>query len=385
MNPSALPLPFAEPIHIAGVQAYAYEVPIAQAVRTSFGTMRARPAVFVRIVDNHGQEGWGEVWCNFPPGGAAYKRHLINHAFAPLLEGSRVDDPRTLFDTLTRNTEVLGIQSGEPGPLAHCIAGIDIAVWDLAARRAGLPLWQMLGGGSSDISVYASGINPDRPADIVRDQLAQGHRAFKLKIGFGEELDIANLRAIRDAAGPGAALMADANQAWDVDTATHMISRLKEFDLAWIEEPIRADRPWQEWRRLSPLGTPLAAGENMAGASRFDEALQADVLGVVQPDVAKWGGFSGCLPVAQRILAAGRRYCPHFLGGGLGLLASAHLLAAVGGDGMLEIDANPNPLRTLTCGALALPEQGRVQLDHTAGLGCTPNLHQLREYEIARS
>lgn len=383
MNTPTFPLPFSEPIHIAGIQARAYEVPIAQAVRTSFGKMHARPAVFVRVVDSHGQEGWGEVWCNFPPGGAAYKRHLVNHVFAPMLEGRSVDDPRKLFDTLTRATDVLGIQCGEPGPLAHCIAGIDIALWDLAARRAGLPLWKLLGGRSSDIAVYASGINPDRPADVVQTQSDQGHRAFKLKIGFGEETDIANLRAIRDAVGSEAPVMADANQAWDVDTAEHMISRLKDFGLDWIEEPLRADRPWQEWRRLLPLGTPLAAGENVMGASAFDDALQAGSLSVVQPDVAKWGGFSGCLPVATRILSSGRRYCPHFLGGGIGLLASAHLLAAAGGDGMLEIDANPNPLRTLTCGPLARPEKGRVRLDDAAGLGHAPDFDQLREYEVA--
>ena len=68
-------------------------------------------------------------------------------------------------------------------------------------------------------------------------------------------------------------------------------------------------------------------------------------MAVVQPDVAKWGGISGCLPVARRVVAARRRYCPHYLGGGIGLLASAHLLAAVGGDGLLEVDCNPNPLR----------------------------------------
>ena len=94
--------------------------------------------------------------------------------------------------------------------------------------------------------------------------------------------------------------------------------------------------------------------------------------------MAKWGGFSGCLPVARAIRAAGLRYCPHYLGGGIGLLASAHLLAAAGGDGLLEIDANDNPLRTATCGAVARIRAGRATLDEAPGLGFTPDLAQLR-------
>ena len=99
--------------------------------------------------------------------------------------------------------------------------------------------------------------------------------------------------------------------------------------------------------------------------------------GVLQPDMAKWGGFSGCLPVARAILGAGLRYCPHFLGGGVGLLASAHLLAAVGGDGLLEVDANPNPLRTRLCGAVGAVREGRVILGDAPGLGVEPDLRSL--------
>jgi len=114
---------------------------------------------------------------------------------------------------------------------------------------------------------------------------------------------------------------------------------------------------------------PLAAGENIASDDAFDAALHAAALDVVQPDIAKWGGFSGCLPLAKRVLAAGLRYCPHYLGGGVGLRASAHLLAAAGGDGLLEIDANPNPLRTRLAGDVARVEQGTVMLGDAPGMG----------------
>jgi L-alanine-DL-glutamate epimerase-like enolase superfamily enzyme len=85
--------------------------------------------------------------------------------------------------------------------------------------------------------------------------------------------------------------------------------------------------------------------------------------------MAKWGGFSGCKPAAAEIIKAGAIYCPHYLGGGVGLLASAHLLAAAGGPGRLEIDANANPLRTLLCGALNDIRDGRATLTDKLGLG----------------
>jgi L-alanine-DL-glutamate epimerase-like enolase superfamily enzyme len=86
--------------------------------------------------------------------------------------------------------------------------------------------------------------------------------------------------------------------------------------------------------------------------------------------------------VAKKILAAGLRFCPHYLGGGVGLLASAHLLAAAGGDGALEVDANPNPLRTLTCGPLARVADGAATLTNDPGLGSAPELDSLREFTV---
>lgn len=339
--------------------------------------------VLVRVEDEDGVVGWGEAWCNFPAVGAEHRARLVASVIAPILEGKRIDDPQRAFVLLSERTAVLALQSGEQGPLAQAIAGVDIALWDLAARRSREPLWRLLGGRSSQVPVYASGLNPDAPEKVAAARRAEGYGAFKLKVGFGAERDCANLRALRDALGSEVALMVDANQGWTLEQAIEMAPRLEEFGLQWLEEPLRADRPWDEWRRLGQrTRVPLAAGENLIGNDAFDNALHAEALGVVQPDMAKWGGFSGCLPVARRILAAGARYCPHFLGGGIGLLASAHLLAAVGGDGLLEVDANPNPLRTLTFGPLATVSEGMASLSEMPGLGVDIDVAALEEFAV---
>lgn len=361
------------------IDAHVLRHPIGQPVRTSFGTMHERPALLLRIEDAAGSHGWGEVWCNFPSCGAEHRARLVETVLTPLLVASAWASPREAFAKLTEATAVLAIQSGEPGPIAQAIAGIDLALWDLVARRAGQPLWRLLGGTSDEIGVYASGINPDAPDETVARKRVEGYRCFKLKIGFGEDRDLRNLRLVRDAAGAGNAVMADANQAWDLSTALLRLPRLAEFDLGWLEEPLRADRPWAEWQALrARTPVPLAAGENVAGSEAFDALLTAGALTVVQPDVAKWGGISATLLVARRILDAGLRLCPHYLGAGIGLLHSAHLLAAVGGDGWLEVDANHNPQRSLLCGPLNTVSEGRVRLGDAAGIGIEPDLVALR-------
>ncbi|WP_441258813.1 mandelate racemase/muconate lactonizing enzyme family protein [Bradyrhizobium sp. 521_C7_N1_3] len=365
---------------IRSIEAFCYRYPLATPVVTSFGKMLNRPAVFVRAVDENGVEGWGEAWSNFPAPGAEHRARLVNEVLAPGLVGRRFDSPVQAFEVLSKGTEVLALQCGEPGPFAQAISGIDLALWDLSARRQRLPLWRLLGGQSRRIKVYASGINPGGAAQTAEAALARGHRALKLKVGFGAETDLANLAALRAIVGAGM-LAVDANQGWSVDQALEMLPRLAAFDLRWLEEPIRADRPREEWRRLRAAAKmPIAAGENISSVEGFKDVLAEDVLGVVQPDIAKWGGLSACAGVARDILKAGKTFCPHYLGGGIGLLASAHLLAGIGGDGWLEVDANDNPLRDRFCGAVANVTDGTIVLGEEPGLAFTPDLSGIANY-----
>ena len=368
-------------VRLTKVEALVFRAPIAVPVQTSFGIMTDRPAVLVRVEDDQGCVGWGEIWCNFPSVGAEHRARVLASCVAPILLEQAWDSPRDAFAALTRRLHVLGIQSGEPGTIAQAIAGADIALWDLLAKRLGQPLWQLLGG-SPTVQVYASGINPTQPEVLAAAKRAEGFRAFKLKVGFGAQRDLANLRAMRDLLGPDADLMVDANQAWSPEEARDMARRIAEFDLGWLEEPIRADHALAEWELLagaSPI--PLAAGENMRGEDEFRAAAASGAFAVLQPDMGKWGGFSGCQAVARQALAAGRRFCPHWLGGGIGLAASMHLKAGVGGAGYVEVDANANPLRDLL--ALPVVHEGSVTLGAAPGLGVAPDLEQLREFRRA--
>ncbi|MGI9510679.1 MAG: mandelate racemase/muconate lactonizing enzyme family protein [Geminicoccaceae bacterium] len=352
-----------------------YRASIKQPIQTAFGTMTDRPAVVVRAVEKDGTVGFGEVWCNFPQCGAEHRARLVTSMLVPLAVDRNWSAPETLYHDLSDRLHKLALQSGEPGPIAQAIAGVDIAVWDLVAKRAGQPLWRMLGGiGDGRLPTYASGINPDGCADQARQARLQGFRRFKLKIGFGRERDLTNLEALRTELGDDVELMVDANQAWNLDEAITMSELIAPYRPTWIEEPLPADSPIEVWQSLAEAASiPLAVGENLRGADNFNEAIASGAFAVIQPDLAKWGGISEGVPMARRIQKAGYRYCPHYLGGGIGLVASAHLLAATGGDGILEVDSNPNPLRQGLAGPFPSLDEGTLTLSDAPGLGVEPD------------
>jgi len=367
---------------IEAVECWVFRSPITEPLANAFGAMTSRPAVFLRISASDGAFGWGEVFCNFPQVGAEHRARLINSIFAPLLNGvdaGSADAARTMLESRTRQ---MAIQCGEPGPFAQITGAVDQAMWDMAARRAGVPLWKLLGGANNRVRAYASGLGPNRVADIALAKRAEGFRAFKLKVGFDPARDRENFASLRAALGEDATIMIDANQAWAPIEAADRIAALAPFHPLWVEEPMLADESPDAWRALAASSAiPLAAGENIRGQLAFDEAIDGGWLRFVQPDVGKWGGISGCRQVAARAASRGITLCPHWLGGGVGLAASLHLVAASGSSASYaEVDANPNPLREDVC-PLVL-DDGIVTLGDAPGIGVEPDLRRLAHYRV---
>jgi D-galactarolactone cycloisomerase len=372
---------------IVGAECFVCRAPIEKPVINAFGSMAERVAVFVRLTDADGVSGWGEIWSNFPTIGAEHRAKLFHSFIAPRLIGRSISDPAAFWAETDRALHLWGLQAGEPGAFAAALSGADLALHDLAARRAGVPLWRWLGGeDAGPVPVYASGLNPDTQALAqVEAARSEQHRSFKIKIGFGEARDLATLRPVFAGLKTGERIMVDINQGWELRTATRMVRVLDEFPLTWIEEPLAADRPSWEWSQVAGASSaPIAAGENIRGALEFHRALREHHLGFVQPDCCKWGGLSATLPVARAIVASGRAYCPHFLAGGIGQLASLHLLAAVRGDGLLEIDANPNPLRSRLIDPVLRIKDGMVTPPTTPGLGIEPDIEALSDFVVLK-
>lgn len=367
-------------IELASIDVSLFRVPLDFPINTVFGPMYSRPAIFLRAIDKDGAEGIGEVWCNFPVCGAEHRARLAADILPGLLVGPRFRNPPAVHDALERKLHTLSIQAGEPGPIAQILGGLDVALWDLVARRQGCPFYALFGG-IGTVPVYASSIPPQNPVLVAMDAQARGYGAFKLRVGFGDNTDLCNLRDLREALGDSARLMVDANQSWTVDQSIRMAQRMRDIRVDWLEEPIAADGSLADWRRISQAGgVPLAGGENIRGLYTFESLVQNAGVQVLQPDVGKWGGISGGLHVAGTARAAGLRFCPHWLGGGVGLAASLQLQAALGSLDYVEVDANPNPLRQMM---IDLPVSGGcVSLPDSPGLGVSMDLAALERFRV---
>ncbi len=345
------------PITLSRIEAYYYRAPIKEHIITSFGVIPARTVLLLRVEDQDGAHGWGEVWANFPPVGAENKLRLLEAVIAPTALGRTYDSPVVAWLELSARMRRNVLQSAEPGNFGAILAGLDVALWDLTARKQSLPLWRALGLATKPepLFAYASNLNPGGAPETVDRCRAHGYRGFKMKVAFDFASDLDNVKRISASLRPGECFMIDANQGYDMPAARQAVAAFGEFPLQWIEEPICADEPTAYWAELAMLSrVPLAAGENLLGFAQFDAAI-----------------------------AAGRRYCPHWLNSGLGLFAAAHLLGAVGGDGMLEHDAMKNSLQAVLAQPFPPLVDGRFALTDSLGLGVQPDLSGARTFLIA--
>jgi len=359
------------PHRIVRIQVASYRYPIDKPVDTSFGRMTDRPAVFIRLEEQDGNFGWGEIFANWPAAGAEHRVNLVARDLAPLILNQTVRDPSEFFSLLSTKTHIRALQCGEWGPFQQCIAGIDTAIWDMKARAHGLPVRKLLNSEAPDqIKAYASGIHIDNAEKEISRAREEGFKSFKVKVGFNSQSDAQRIRQLSKGLTEEETLFADANQGFNFAQAKDFLNRIADIPLGWIEEPIVADAPIEQWQDLARYTQiPLAAGENIAGHDQILKVISNGFLKFLQPDVAKWGGISGCVQIAREALDAGLTYCPHFLGGGIGLAASGEILAATSGSGLLEVDVNPNPLRTAFDFGGINPGTRQWQLSSDAGLG----------------
>jgi len=376
-------LPATPPVRLRSLVPVALEMPLGREVATPIATIRSVVALFVRARDEDGAEGWGEAWCNFPRFGNRHRARIVSEVLAPAVVGRAFASPFEAWEHMNATTRPLRLQSGEPGPVHAAIAGVDIALWDIAAKKAGLALWRLLGARSSRVPVYASLGRADDPRPTLERALREGFRAFKLRSTGAIRDHVAAVRAARAVVGDGPELALDVNGTWESEAAIATIGELAGERLAWLEEPLAVDAPDATWRRLAEAAPmPLAGGENLISAAEFDAALASPALAVLQPDATKWGGISAGLPLARRVVAAGRRYAPHMFAGAVGQLASAHLLAASGGpDGILEYGVGHHPARDglLRCELV----DGAMVLGEAPGLGLEVDMNALEPYRCA--
>ncbi len=277
---------------IRDVRADHYLIPLPVALSDStHGTIRAFELVTARVVDDDGAEGVGYTY-TVGAGGAAVHA-LIARDLAPLLRGR---DPERIEEVGQAMWWALHY-GGRGGAAVLAISAVDIALWDLRARRHATPLWRLLGGFDPRVPCYAGGIDLDFPLDALLRQtdenLQRGFRAIKMKVGRASlRDDVARVRAMRAHLGPEFPLMADANMRWSVDDAIRAARALREFDLVWLEEPTIPDDVPGHVRIVREGGVPIAAGENLHTLHEFRQLIAAAGVTFPEPDVTNCGGVT---------------------------------------------------------------------------------------------
>ncbi len=376
-----------DPIRLTDLTAFPLAATVGETPQLSVATMTQRQGLVLRVASADGAFGWGEVWCNFPPRGMFHKRDLLEHVFAPAVLDRTFSSPSALFHHLERTFARYALHVGEPGPIAHCIAGIDLAVWDLCLRRAATSAAAFFGI-QHQARPYASSINAVAVPRVIPAYAAAGYREFKVKVGFDPATDATTVAAARDILNrdcPDGRLLIDANQAWSLDDALRRIAALAPHDLTFVEEPIASNSPVADWQHLAAaVGTPLAGGENLYGAAAFTALMAPTALTYIQPDVAKWGGLTGGLALIEALGDNAHRLWPHCMGTGISQVASLVLAAHASPDSCAEMDVNPNPLRTDLLGIdLSLAAGAAIDLPAVPGLVPEPDPRRLHEFAAA--
>src|SRR6266481_1630042 len=276
-----------------------YRIPLPVVLSDStHGDIAEFELVTVRLRDTAGAEGLGYTY-TVGKGGAAIAA-LIERDLRPLVIGAEPDRIEALWQRMW-----WGLHFGGRGGYASlAISAVDLALWDLKARRLDTPLWRLLGGHDPRVPAYAGGIDLDFPLDrLLRqtdDNLKEGFHAIKMKVGrprLSEDLD--RVKAMREHLGADFPLMVDANMRWSVDEAVRAARALSAFGVYWLEEPTIPDDVPGHVRIVREGGLPVATGENLHTLYEFAHMIKAGGVTFPEPDVTNCGGVTVFMKVAR--------------------------------------------------------------------------------------
>lgn len=267
--------------------------------------------LFAEIATEQGFEGVGFSYSKRAGGPAQYA-----HA-SEVAENLIGEDPNDIARLITK-LQWAGASVGRSGLATQALAAIDVALYDLKAKRAGLPLAKLLGSHRDSVRTYnTSGGFLNASLEEVKERASQsveeGIGGIKIKVGLPDNHeDIRRVRGVREHIGSDVPLMVDANQQWDRATALRMGRRLEEFDLVWIEEPLDAYDVEGHARLTRTLDTPIATGEMLTSVSEHERLITGNACDIIQPDAPRVGGVTQFMRLLTLADQKGLDLAPHF-------------------------------------------------------------------------
>lgn len=336
-------------------------------------THRKMESLMLKVTTEGGMVGWGEA---FGHGSNPVTFKALSDVVGPMFIGTRLVDREQTMEKARRALHGFG----STGAMVYALSGIDIALWDLAAQQAGVPLYQLLGGTARTLELYASLVSyGNDPAEVHRQVSRARELGFrKIKLHENQVEAIAAARsALPVAVGE---LMVDVNCPWSVSEASDIARQLQPLELTWLEEPVWPPDDVAGLAQVRREGVRLSAGENAAGVQGIKALLEQQAVDVLQPSVAKIGGIGAMLQVFALAREHGVKVVPHCFYFGPGLLAVAHLCTLLPEEVAVEVPFIE--FERLLYPALAFTP--RMDLPAAAGLGFAPDVQVIDDYCIGR-
>lgn len=368
---------------IAAIEAFPTSFPVPEGAGVSLGVGRAvkRDAVVVKVTTDEGIVGWGESHHGRAHTAVAA---LLRTTLARLVTGMDATDVVGVWNRIYRG------QLASHGMGAGCalaMSGLDMALWDIRAKAAGWPLYRLLGGAARAVPAYAGGVAlgyqpPDELVEEARPHLEAGYRALKLRTGDTVRDDVARMEAVRRAFGEEVDILADANTAYSLADVRRVMPAMDALGMGWLEEPFppHDHRAYREARSYGR--TPLAVGENHFTRYEFAPLLEADSIGIWQPDLSKCGGITEALRIAAMASAHKIQVHPHSSMTGLNQAASIHFLCAIDNAGYFEADVSRGNLfrDALVSEPWRIGADGCVRPNEAPGIGVEVDEDWLRAH-----
>jgi D-galactarolactone cycloisomerase len=332
-------------LRVTDIKAYptSFPVPLENRVSLGIGQSVKRDAVVVKVTTESGVIGWGESHHGRCHGAVA---HLVNTTLRQLVMGMDASDVTGVWQKIYK------MQLGSHGMGAGCclaMSGIDLALWDIRGKAAGMPLYKLLGGSSKPVPAYAGGVSlgyqdPAKLVEEARPLLAMGYKAVKLRVGDTPKRDLARIAAVRKAFGDDLVILTDANTGYSLADARAAMPGMDEHGVGWLEEPFPA-HDYRSYIEAKSYGlVPLAAGENHYTRFEFNRVIEDGAITILQPDLSKTGGLTEALRIAALASAWKLPINPHSSMTGLNMAATIHFLCAIDNGGYFEGDVSKGNL-----------------------------------------
>ena len=359
-----------------------------------------RTAHLVEVETDEGITGWGEC---FGPGNIALaNKYIVEKVIQPLIKG---DDPLKKENIWHKVYNLLR-DSGQKGMPIQALSGIDIALWDILAKKSNLPLYQLLGGKTNDkIPVYGYGMmlqkkTVDELCELFKNEASQikenNFKAMKMKIGMGPKEDLKLVSAVRDTIGSEFKLMVDANHAYNKNDALYVGKGLDEMNIYWFEEPV-APEDYDGYKELKEkLKTNIAGGEAEFTKYGWNQLIKNNCIDIAQPEVCGLGGITEYLKVSALAQSNFIPIVNHVWGSAISVAVNLHLLTTLpdmpGGlfptKSMLEFDTTEKNIfiTDLAEEKFSILDQvknknGFASPLENIGIGINPNKDFIKKYE----